>query len=203
MVKAHILARIETPDLPPPMRQAITSIVDHGGEPNEPPIYHWLSDDLPSAALYFRGPSLSRQHRYVCARDACVWCHAEDAEWGYHLLTCPHHPARLLVLRDTALRSIQADLHPDDRIPNEPPDAPANLLRLYRLNWRGHTPADRARKKYRSDTGSQPCVLALRQATWYMRELLNAYSASAHALPDGRLRTLRFRVYGSSPFPVP
>jgi hypothetical protein len=78
-------------------------------------------------------------------------------------------------------------------------DSPVNLQRLYTLTWPGATPDQCNRLPGRSDAGQQPSAPVLRQALWYMRSCINAYSPASPASGKGKRRVRPLRVYGSCP----
>jgi hypothetical protein len=198
-IQAQALA---TRGLPPHICQSLaTYIALPDSNPLEPPLYLYQSSDLPRAGIYFHLPVLARHFRSdlqaIHGRPPCAWCAAPDSEWGRHLLVCPKLPAHLLALRATVLESIFADIDPAHRHPQDTAFSPANLDRLYFLNWTGTS----SRRKHRSDSDHQPNHLILRQALWFMRTCINSYSSIAGNLPDSTLpRVPPLPVYGRSPF---
>jgi hypothetical protein len=123
--------------------------------------------------MIFRAPYLRYQFRGTdIVRPSCTWCLEYEGECGYHLLRCPGAPARVIALRDRALRLICRDACEDDspaKLRTE-----ANLKRLFRLYWTGT--ADW--RHNRSDHGHQPSEEALTAALLYMRETINEYAAA-------------------------
>lgn len=205
---AEVRHRTETArDLHPSMRAALLEHLDVCSSP-EVPMWHFEPYDLPRAAILFQAPTLAYTWRWTLehGRSPCAWCAAADGEWGSHLLTCPHAPPRLVAIRDATLQAIMQDcthpLHAPAGMQPQPP-APATLLKsLYYLQWVGCHPTDRQRKQHRADTGTQPGCQPLRMALWYMRECINAYSASTPIIPEtGQRRVRPLPVYGRSPFP--
>ena len=192
--------------LPPTARQVLLDLVhDPGGDPLTPPMWHFIGDDLPRAAIFFQAPFLGRSFRTELeehGRPACGWCSAPDGEWGGHLLRCPKAPPAITRLRDATLRAILTDVY-YGRPVAEDFDSEANLTRLLHLQWRGATPEECGRKKYRIDKGRQPSRQALHMGLWYMREAINAYSPFTPLISRGRKASPRvppLPVYGTSPF---
>jgi hypothetical protein len=206
--KAWTLAAIACPKLklPEPLKQAMRLVVEADRcAPDEPPLWSFLSDDLPRAVLLFQAPYLGHSFRDDLnqhGRPPCVWCGEIDSEWGHHVLTCLRAPAYVTRQRDATLHAIVDDVAATDDPDHVPWDSPTNMERLYFLNWYGSDPQQMARRHHRTDTGRQASALVLHMAAWYMRTCINAYSPLSEDIDSGREcpRVQCLKVYGHSPF---
>jgi hypothetical protein len=184
----------------------VAYITTSSDEPLTPPLFLYEPYDLNRAGVLFHLPVLAQHFRSdlqdMGGRPPCAWCHAPNAEWGRHLLVCPKTPPHLVAMRNLALLSIYTDVDPKCLRHDDHPLSSRNLNRLYFLRWQGTS----SRCKHRPDAGGQPAVRPLRQALWYMRTCINAYSSAAghHPCPAGTTqgseRVPRLPVYGRSPF---
>lgn len=193
----EMLTAVNALQLPESILGPMRVNINTSGPPSDLPLYLLEGDDLPRAGLLFRAPFLGHVYRSALAagRPPCCWCGAIDGEWGHHLLSCPACPPVITAQRDAVLRAILADMHPSA----EAFDSPVNLQRLYTLTWPGATPDQCNRLPGRSDAGQQPSAHVLRQALWYMRSCINAYSPASPASGKGKRRVRPLRVYGSCP----
>lgn len=137
------------------------------------PIYLHVPSDLPRAGLRFRAPYLRVQLRDASShRPPCAWCGEPDAEHGYHIIRCPCCPTKVRVLRDRALAAVWADLPLHQRSPDQHALSPANIDRLFALQW----PGTSSWFRHRCDRRRQPSLEALTCALLYTREAINVYA---------------------------